>query len=564
MTQTPQSTGLLTKVQQRLKITSWAEAFYYSSLAILSTAVIAILAIRLLGLLPESSQQANWLWAIPVVALISAFVFQRKVAQQTAARAIDLHAKTHDLFLTVASISNSAGDYQPLVMNEAEKTAENIQPTEVVPFQFGRRLGNLAVAAAVMALAVFFVPQLDPFGKVEAAAKQEQKKKEIQAIKVAAKKRKEQLQKVAKRAEERNEEIDNTLTDLKNEFRKMQPKKVDANAKILAKKKKDVGELWKTGAKNEQLRRMMSEPISQQKLAGSRSEKMNDWLQELQEGKTDKLKDALKSAQEKMKAMAEAKTPEDRSKIASDLQKELQDLSRFAKDKAGSKELAEAINKAMKSLQQAKPKPGEGEPGEPMEPSEAMEEALEALKESLELSEQELQQVADAAKELQKLEEALDTLQKAQQLNQKKQLDGEKCEGCETMADYEELYNEMMANAGEPREGGGGQDRGFGKGGESEEDDSDPEGYKTEKEKSQVQAGKVLLSIKTKEYAMDKDFDPEEARKYQDTVSSLKSSVQSAIETEEVPPGYVKGIKGYFDKIEEVDPKSAAETTPPK
>jgi hypothetical protein len=37
-------------------------------------------------------------------------------------------------------------------------------------------------------------------------------------------------------------------------------------------------------------------------------------------------------------------------------------------------------------------------------------------------------------------------------------------------------------------------------------------------------------------------------------VSSLKDGVQSAIENEEIPPGYVDGIKEYFDKIEDVDP----------
>lgn len=534
-------------------MTSWAEAFYYSSLAVLTIALVGLLSIRLLGLMPEASQQPQWLWGVPALALVSAFVFQRRIEQQAAARAIDEHAKTQDLFLTVSALETSAGAYQPLVASEAEKKAESIQPTEVVPFRFGKRLANLAGAVAIMGLAVFLVPQLDPFGKVEAATKKEEQRKEIQAIKTEAIKRKEQLQKVAKRAEERSEEIDDTLDNLKNQFRKMKPKQVDANAQILTSKRKQIGELWKTGAKNEQLRRMMSEPISEQQLSGTRGQKMNDWLQELQEGKTDKLQDALKSAQEKMKAMAEAKTPEERSKIASELQKELQDLNRFAKDKAGSKELADAISKAMKSLQQAKPKPGEN--GEPGDPSESMEEAMEALKESLDLSEQELQQVANAAKELKKLEEALETLQKAQQLNQREKLDGSECEGCETMADYEELYNEMMANAGEPGEGMG--DRGFGAGGEAEEDDSDPEGYKTEKEKTQVQAGKVLLSIKTKEYASDKDFDPEQARQYKDTITTLKESVQSAIDTEEVPPGYVKGIKGYFDKIESVDPSAA-------
>lgn len=558
MTQTPQSTNLLTKVQQRLKITSWAHAFYYSSLAVLTTALVGILAIRLLGLLPEVAAEPNWLWAVPLTALASAFVFQRQVAQQTAARAIDQHAKTHDLFLTVASLDRSAGDYQPLVANEAEQKAVKIQPTDVVPFQFGRRLGNLAAAIAVMSLTIFFVPQFDPFGKVEAATKQEKQRKEIQAIKVAAKKRKEHLKKVAKRTDERANEINNALDDLKNQFRKMQPTKVKANAKILTSHKKDVAELWKTSARNEQLRRMMNQPISEQQLSGSRTQKMNDWLKELQEGKTDKLQDALKSAKKKMEEMGKAKTAEERSKIASEIQKELQDLNRFAKNKAGSKELADAINKAMKSLQQAKPKPSDqATSDEPQDPSEAMEEALDALKESLELSEQELQQVADAAKELKKLDEALKTLQKAQELNQNKQLDGEKCEGCETMADYEELYNEMMAENRDPSEGtGNGNERGFGKGGQSQEDDSDPEGYKTAKEKGQVQAGKVLLSIKTKEYATEKDFDPEQARKYKDTITNLKSGVQSAIETEEVPPGYVKGIKDYFDKIEVVDPAS--------
>jgi hypothetical protein len=83
-----------------------------------------------------------------------------------------------------------------------------------------------------------------------------------------------------------------------------------------------------------------------------------------------------------------------------------------------------------------------------------------------------------------------------------------------------------------------------------DEDDSDPEGYKDEKSKSQVQAGKVLLSIKTKEAATEKDFDPEELKKYESTVTEIKSGVQSAIETEQIPPGYVDGIKSYFDSLD--------------
>ena len=44
-------------------------------------------------------------------------------------------------------------------------------------------------------------------------------------------------------------------------------------------------------------------------------------------------------------------------------------------------------------------------------------------------------------------------------------------------------------------------------------------------------------------------------REYQDSISNLKSGVQSAIDSEEIPPGYVEGIKGYFDKIDKVTEK---------
>jgi hypothetical protein len=96
-----------------------------------------------------------------------------------------------------------------------------------------------------------------------------------------------------------------------------------------------------------------------------------------------------------------------------------------------------------------------------------------------------------------------------------------------------------------------------------EEDNSDPEGYKDEKSKTQLQAGKVLLSIKTKEAATEKDFDPEELKKYESTVTEIKAGVQAAIEAEQIPPGYVDGIKSYFDTINpSVTPPTNAPSEP--
>ncbi|APZ96316.1 hypothetical protein [Fuerstiella marisgermanici] len=555
MTDAPNSTSLLGRVQARLQIASVAKALYGASLILLIAAVVAVLASRLLGLIPRSEEQPLWLLAIPAVAALAAALFHRRVERQAAARAVDEHAKTKDLFLTLSSLSTSAGEYQPLVTTSAEQKAGEIVPDVVVPFQFGARLARLAGAAALLAIAIFFTPQLDPFGKVAEASRVDEQKKEIENIRKEAMTRKDQLKKEASQAEEESEEIEALLGKIKTDFRKMQPKKIESNAKVLDSHRQDLGDLWKSAASNEQLRRMVNQPISKQQLGGARNQKMNDWLKELQDGNTESLKKELKQAQETMKAMMEAKDPEERKKLASKMQKELQDLKKFANDKAGSKELANALSKAMKSLQAVKDT--DGQKGEKMELSE---DAMQALKESLELSEKEMEQVADAAKELEKLDEALATLQKAQQLNQKEQLDGSKCEGCETMEDYAELYAQLNGGQGEGdgegdkdrNEGGGG---GIGRGGETPEDNSDPEGYKTEKEKPQIQAGKILLSIKTKEYAEEKDFDPDKMREYQKSISSLKSSVQSAIDAEEIPPGYTDNIKGYFDNIEKVDPK---------
>ena len=322
----------------------------------------------------------------------------------------------------------------------------------------------------------------------------------------------------------------------------MKPKDKQANSQVLKSNRTAFNDQWKM-VSSEGLRKMLSEQTLSQQFSGERAQKMSEWLKELQQGKTDSLQKELDKAQETMEAMMEAKTPEEKKELAQKLRRQLQDLKKFSSEKAGSSELSAALDKALKSLEAAANNPEQNQDGEQLS-----EEAMQALKESLDLSKQELQELARSAKDLQKLEEALKTLQQAEKLNQNGQLDGEECEGCNSLAEYAEMYKQMMAEMGEAGEGMG--NRGFGKGGEAPEDDSDPEGYKDEKSKTQIQAGKVLLSIKTKEYASEKDFDPNELRQYQESVSTIKSGVQAAIETEQVPPGYVDGIKGYFDKLD--------------
>lgn len=537
--------ALLSRVQGRLRLKELMQSFCLWTIVAIAVAVAAVLTVRLTGLLPPSQQRVEWFWVIPGAAFVMSALLHRRITRESAARAVDAHTGSRDLFLTWSTLGHSAGEYQPLVLQAAEERAAAVVPDEVAPFGLARPLGRVAAAAGVLGLAFLLIPQLDPFGRVEAAEQVEELRKEVLAIQRANDDRREQLQRKADLNEDMSGQIDSEVEGLKSAFRKMKPKERSSNSRILESHRKALNEQWKM-VSNDELRNLLSQQASSQQFGGQRNQKMNEWLRELQNGRTSAMQKQMEETRKTLQAMMEARTPEEREKLASQLRRDLQDMKKFASEKAGSKELTAALDKALKALEAAAQKQSRSN-------DDGMEQqAMEALKDSLELSQQELQELARSAEDLQKLEEAIKTLQQAQRLNQQGQLDGEQCEGCQSLKDYAELYKQMMANNMQPGQGMG--NRGFGEGGEAPEDDSDPEGYKDEKSKSQVLAGKVLLSIKTREYATERDFDESELRKYEDSVSAIKNGVQAAIEAEQVPPGYVEGIKGYFDRLESVDP----------
>ena len=546
MSNQPVSVTLLNQVQNRLRAASFARALHWWTLGGFGLACLAVLAVRLLGLLPETRQSMAWLLVFPAAASAAAWLFHRRVERTAAARAVDQHARTDDLFLTLATLSSSAGEYQPLVEQSAARVATRIVPADVVPYKVERPMGMQAGILCLLALLIWLLPTLDPFGKVEAATKVEKTKKEIELIRKVVKTREEKLSQEVKTAEERDDKINEQMKELMASLRKMRPLDKKPNSKVLQDHRGSLNDMWKN-VSSEELREMLSQSISDQQFGGQRTQKMNEWLKQLQQGNSDMLQQQLDSAKETMEAMLEAKTPEDRQKLASQLRRQLQDLKKFSSEKAGSPELENALSQAMKALEAlaAKKQSGEAISEEEMQMAQ---EAAQALRESLELSKTELQELARSAKEMKQLEEALKTMQQAEKLNQEGQLDGEQCEGCKSLAEYAEKYKKMMAGMGQGGEG----EREEG-GSPMDEDDSDPEGYKDEKTKTQIQAGKILLSIKTKEAATEKDFDPEELKKYESTVSEIKSGVQAAIENEQIPPGYVDGIKSYFDNLDSAD-----------
>ena len=120
-------------------------------------------------------------------------------------------------------------------------------------------------------------------------------------------------------------------------------------------------------------------------------------------------------------------------------------------------------------------------------------------------------------------------------------------ESAETLDDYREFYQQLTEQLGQQMsEGDGTGNRGFGKGGEVPEDDSVKTKFTSEISKSALTAGKVLLSLKTKGQS-----DSGDARQnYRKSVKAIKQGVSEAIDKEEIPKGYIEGIKKYFNSLE--------------
>jgi hypothetical protein len=561
MSQTSPADSLLSRVQRRLTIVNIARSLHRSLLATVGLGCLAVLLVRLLGLLPPGRQHPEYiLVGLPGAAAILTWLLTRRVEASVAARVVDRHARTDDLFLTFATLSSSAGNYQPLVLQSATQVANSIQPEQVVPFRPNRPVGLQALLLTTFALLLWFVPTLDPLGRVEAATRVDREKERLRQSVESIRRREQQVSRKLQQAEQRSQEINKKTEEMLAALRKMKPAEKRPNSEVLREQQQSLNQLWNS-VSSESIREMLAKTGLEMQ-SGEQSRKMNEWLRDLQNGNSENLQKELKKAQDSMQAMLNAKSSEERSKAASELRKQLQDLKKFSSKKAGSKELEQSLDQALKALEalaqkqqsgsqkgdgsKSESKDGESTEGESSEdPSseELAQQARQALQESLELAQKELQDIARSAEDIRKVEEALKTLQQAEKLNQQGQMDGEQCEGCQSIAEYAARLKRMQ-------QGGEGEGGVGGKGGMMAEDNSDPEGYKDERTRGQITAGKLLLSIRTREAATEKDFDPEELRKYKNSVSEIRSGVQAAIETEEIPPGYVDGIKQYFDTLE--------------
>lgn len=532
----PKSIQLLERVALRLRLAAIGRRLYLVFLACCGAFAAFLLASRLTGFYTEWASRQSLL-LVPVLAVLLAVLWHRRPTLVDAARAVDRQHGTKDLFLTVALIEKSAGEYQALVASTAEERAGKILAGAVVPFQSGDRVLRAGLAAALVVAGLTWIPEFDPFGKVAAARQDRDRKQQLTESRKATEARVAQLQKDESEGP-LSEETKKAIENLKTALNRMQPGEKSNNLKELVGQQKHLGEMWRK-LSNEKLKELLSHNAQGQEFGAISKDKLEKWTKELQEGSTKSLQKELDEIKNDLQQLAKTDDPVKKAALEQKLKKRMKELSDFASDKVNSKPLTAALQRAMKQLETAK-----------MEGLD--QESIEAAERSLDLTKLELKEIAQSAKDLKALEEALKVVQMAKQLNDQEKLDGEQSDAAQTIEEYAEFYAQLIAQMGGDAEGDGDGDgeglggEGMGQGGKAPEDDSIATDFKTEQSKSAVTAGKVLLSVKTKGLS-----DKGDAKKeYKGLIQKVKQGYSEAILQEQIPPGYHDGIKSYFDNLD--------------
>ena len=472
------SERLLRRVGVRQRLTEIARRLHLFLLILAALYAVLLCCARLLAILPCRFTPITLL-APPVLALILALIFSRRHGAAEAARLVDARMGTKDLFLTAVLIEPAMGEFKPLVLQDAEERARSIQPAQVAPFRWRRGLQNLALAIAVLAAGVLFLPQLDPFGREQARQRIVNRQKQLEEIRKAVALRSALLKEQPLDAE-LSKQVEKQLAELKTAFNSMKPPDKQANLATLNLEQKNLADLWRQAGERKLKEAFDRTPPAQQ--FGGGPPKLSEWKEQLQRGDTRNVKkelEELKDLAHKLEAMPQN---DDADKLREELKERMKALADFMSRDLNSQPANDALNHALDQLAET------GATG-------LTADALKGLEESLNLTELEVSALAQNIRDLKALEEGLRALQLAKRLNDAGGLDGEAGKGCEGMGDYAALYEKLMSEksqvVGMGTEGGGlgATPR--------PEDDTTKSGFKSEQSRSALAAGKILLQWKS-------------------------------------------------------------------
>lgn len=532
----PKTRSLVSRVGLRQRIASAGSRFQLLFLVLAGVYALGLLVSRFTAVVPAKVfDPTGPLWAIALggaVFLASALAVAlacRPTPAETA-HLIDKRMSTKDVFMTAVRIEGAIGEFKPLVLQQAEQAAEKVKPDGVVAFRWQPGVRNVVTAAALLAVGVWFLPQLDLLGRGQERRRIEERRRLLTETRKAVELKTALLVKNDVKAET-SKPVETAVDDLKDAFKNTKRGEQPANLKSLNEQQARLSDLWRTRSE-ERLKDTLARRPEGQALGARSLERQAEWQKQLEKGDPSGLQKEVAEIADMARKLDQLTREEDKAQLRAEMQKRVQDLSEFVERKLNSKAASGALAQAAEQL---------GLSGmEGLSP-----EALEALKESLNLTELEIANLAQSINDLKKLEEALKALQLAKRLNDLNALDGSECAGCKGIGEYAELYKKLMEGQ-EGDVGAGMQGPGVGVGGKAPEDDQAKSDFVSEQSKSAMTAGKILLSWKTQELS-----DPGKARiDYEAQVKEVKKGVSEAVLREQIPPGYHDAIRDYFDSME--------------
>ena len=122
----PKTRNLIRRVALRQSIGSGLSRFRLFLLILAGLYAALLLSSRVLALIPDYFEPTTLL-GLTAAAMVLALAFHRWPGAPDAARRIDGHSRTKDLYLTASLIESSAGQYKPLVVRNAEERAGEIE-----------------------------------------------------------------------------------------------------------------------------------------------------------------------------------------------------------------------------------------------------------------------------------------------------------------------------------------------------------------------------------------------------------------------------------------------------
>lgn len=533
---------LLRGVSRRQRLADLGRRYHAAFLTVCVLGAAVLTGSRLLGLLPPVISLGTLALA-PLAAILAALALHRAPPPTRAARAIDASCGSKDLFLTAVDIGHSLGAYQPVVLEQADARAADVQPRRVAPFRWRRRAASEAASVACLAVAVLTLPQMDPFGRQavrDQANRREQRLRELaQATEARARLLNEpQAPKPGERVREKLDALMRTLAEVR-------PQDKAGNLSRLADQQKHLGEMWRNAGRDLAVSQA-SKTASAQQFGMADPASAAAWRRQLQAGDVSGVKRELQALKELAAALAAAPGGPKGDALRSELMNRLQALQQALAEQPGAAALSSALQRALEQLQMC------NQPG-------CAAGACKGLQATLALSDAELGELTERLQNLQSIEEALKAIQMAKRLNEAGKLDGSECGSCNSIADYASLYAAKLAGMGQggqgsPAFGPADQGGGIGAGPRPAGSDAAQTAYKPEQSRSPLQAGQMLLSWKTREVSDPGCVQEDYARALQ----RVRQEASEAIAADNIPAGYQGPIRAYFDTLDAAAPATGA------